>query len=252
MNTVLLVPFCLGVVAAISGAHGVAAEEATAPAVVRALEATELSTPLTAQINELPLRAGQAFDAGDVLIGFDCARYEAEKDEAEAALSGAAARHAINVRLSSYQALGAGELQVSQAEVEGAKARVAAIDATLADCTVIAPYDGQVVSVATSRFAMPRAGAPLMNILQSDNLVVELIVPSMWLRWLSAGQPVQVEVRETGQRLMAVVDRIGPAVDPVSQTIDVYAVFEQAAPSVRPGMSGLAIFDAPTEQGALR
>lgn len=131
----------------------------------------------------------------------------------------------------------------------GASARIDAINATLRNCQITAPYDGRVVATEASLYASAEPGAPVMEILQDNALVVELIVPSLWLRWLGEGQSFDLDVRETGQTLRARIDRLGPVVDPVSQTIDVYAVFEDAPDQVLPGMSGAAHLTGPTNVG---
>jgi multidrug efflux pump subunit AcrA (membrane-fusion protein) len=45
------------------------------------------------------------------------------------------------------------------------------------------------------------------------------------------------------------VERIGAAVDPVSQTIEIFAVFIAQPPSLKPGMSGVATFSPPEGRG---
>ena len=84
-----------------------------------------------------------------------------------------------------------------------------------------------------------------MTVLNEEGLIIEMIAPSLWLRWLELGQVLTLEVRETGQSLSAVVDRIGPVVDPVSQTVDVFARFGNVPEKVLSGMSGRAVLTGP-------
>ncbi|OCX67204.1 hypothetical protein BFP70_03365 [Thioclava sp. SK-1] len=235
----------LGVVWAAMALQAASAETYTTAAIIRVEQQTELSAPLTAQIIDMPLRVGDRFAQGDLLLGFDCTRYLANLAEAEATANGARARHAINAKLDRYNAIGKGELQVSQADVDAATARADSMANVVKDCQIFAPYDGRVVATPTSLFATPETGAPLLQILQDKALVIDLIAPSIWLRWLKPGQSVQLSVRETGQVLPITIDRIGPAVDPVSQTIDVFAVFDAPPEQVLPGMSGTVAIEGP-------
>ena len=221
------------------------AETYEAPAIIRAEDETKLSAQISAQINEMPFRVGEHFEQGDALVTFDCTRFQANLAEATATAKAAEARHMVNARLASYQAIGRGEVMVSRAEAEAALARVKSLSEIVSDCVILAPYAGRVVSTEASHFATPEVGAPLMTVLNEEGLIIEMIAPSLWLRWLELGQVLTLEVRETGQSLSAVVDRIGPVVDPVSQTVDVFARFGNVPEKVLSGMSGRAVLTGP-------
>ncbi|MEO1207791.1 MAG: efflux RND transporter periplasmic adaptor subunit, partial [Pseudomonadota bacterium] len=46
--------------------------------IVRAETQSTLASELVARITALPFKSGQAFQAGETLVQFDCSRYEAE------------------------------------------------------------------------------------------------------------------------------------------------------------------------------
>ena len=134
------------------------------------------------------------------------------------------------------------DVDIARAEVDEAAAKLEAIDAGLAECRVVAPYDGRVTELSVQVHETPNIGAPLLSIAATSKPEIELIVPSHWLNWLSKDQAFEYTIDETGEKHMGKVSRLGAAVDTVSQTIKVFAQFDGATQRVLPGMSGTAKF----------
>lgn len=233
-------PFVLGVLAPLS----VLAEAVEAPGVITSEREAIISTQISAQITNLPFKPGEAFQEGDVLVSFDCGRFLAEFKEARASLGAAAARHKVNKELDRYGAIGKGEVSASGAETGAAAARAEALGEFVKLCEVRAPFDGRVVSIASDLHETPSEGEPLIEIIDESALVIEVIAPSIWLRWMKPGALMKFEVRETGDLLDAEVIRLGAKVDPVSQTIDVVARIVDRPDYVLAGMSGRAVLNA--------
>ena len=84
-----------------------------------------------------------------------------------------------------------------------------------------------------------------MKILDDDSLEVEMIVPSNWLRWLEPGINSPIVVDETGRSYDIRITRVGARVDPVSQTVRLYANFKEETLDILAGMSGTVTFDLP-------
>ncbi|MCB1417044.1 MAG: hypothetical protein KDJ64_11600, partial [Nitratireductor sp.] len=71
-----------------------------------------------------------------------------------------------------------------------------------------------------------------------------------WLRWLSPGRTFSFTVEETGRTIETSIDRIGAEVDPVSQTVVIYAGVDKGKTGAKAGgtedilagMSGTASF----------
>ena len=78
--------------------------------------------------------------------------------------------------------------------------------------------------------------------MQTDQLELQMLVPSKWLGWLKPGTKLTVDVEELGKSYPAQVQRIGAQIDAVSQSIAVYAAVEGNPPGLLPGMSGWAVF----------
>ena len=230
--------------AAVLPSSAALAEAVEAPGVIASEREAVISTQISAQIIELPFKPGEAFRKDDLLVAFDCNRFEAELKEARASLGAAAARHKVNKELDKYGAIGKGEVSASGAETGAAAARAEALGEFVKLCDVRAPFDGRVVSIATDLYETPSEGEPLIEIIDESALVIEVIAPSIWLRWMKPGALMKFEVRETGDLLDAEVVRLGAKVDPVSQTIDVVARIVDRPGYVLAGMSGRAVLNA--------
>lgn len=213
--------------------------------IVRAEAAATISTELTARIDSLPFKPGQSFRAGDVLIAFDCKRYEADLRAAEAAVRTEQISVETNRSLLEHRATGTNDLALAEAKLDQASATADSLRVRTAGCRISAPYDGHIVERTVDVFEMPQAGAPLLKIIKDGQLDIDLIVPSQWAVWLTPGYEFPFRIEETGTTHKARLTRIGAAVDPVSRTIKVSAQLLDRSAAVKPGMSGTAEMAGP-------
>lgn len=220
------------------------ADEMREPArgVVRAQRTAALSTDLNALIASLPLREGEAFRAGELLVGFDCAELMAEV-EASAAITRAEELRLINnQRLARLNAMGEFEVQMQAARVEQVRAEHRVLTTRLNRCEITAPFDGRISELFVNQSEFPVPNEPLMRITSPENAEIEILLPARWLRWLREGEAFEITIEESGERLSAHLTRFSAEVDPVSQTIRVFGAFDKPAPDVLPGMSGSVRF----------
>ena len=210
--------------------------------IVHALEQASISTELATRVSATHFKEGQAFKKGDPIIEFDCRRQRAALAAAEAQ------QLEMQLTLDKFrllqraQSVGKNDLEVAEARVAKAIAESAGLRSPLDQCVVIAPFDGRIVELSLQRYEAAQPGKPFLAIASTGSPEIDLIVPSAWARWIKAGMPFQFFVDELGLAFDAEVTRIGAAVDPISQTIKLAAVFKRDASSVVPGMSGTAHF----------
>jgi membrane fusion protein, multidrug efflux system len=219
-----------------------AAPSGAAPQEIRAQltprDYTTLASESASRIDRIATRAGEHFKKGDVLVVFDCVAQRAQAAKARAVLSAAEKTYAVNRRLATLKSIGQLELDVSQAEIEKAKADMAIGDAAVSKCSITAPFSGVTIEQKAREFQYTTPGQPLLDILDDRNLEVEFIAPSKWLPWLKPGYPFSIRVDETGKSYPAHITALGARVDPVSQSIKITGVFNEASPELISGMSG--------------
>jgi multidrug efflux pump subunit AcrA (membrane-fusion protein) len=183
--------------------------------VVAEMEAT-ISSQFAGRVNSMPRQVGDTFNAGELLVGFDCQERQAAVQAAQAELLGARETHLAKLKL---QSLGA-----------------------VSDLAVHAPYSGKVVRVRAKSFESVQVGQPLLEIVNLASIRAQLFVPSSWVRWMKPGQPFKLAIDETGQTYTARIHRISGRIDGASQTVEVLARFDRIPANVLPGMIGKATF----------
>lgn len=202
-----------------------------------------ISSGIAARIVEMPFREGDAFSKGAILVRYDCARPKADLRAAKASRAKATTYWNGKKRLLARGAAGRQEVREARADVDGAQANVDALAEVVNMCTVVAPFTGRVVEHHADRHEIPAANAPVLTVVDDSRLELDLIVPSKWLRWVSAGTRFEFAVDEVGTAFKARILRVGAKVDAVSQTVKLTGAFSQRPGNVLAGMSGTARFD---------
>lgn len=235
-----------------AGAGGRAAEmqrpvEASVPVrgVIRAIEQAQLSTDLMARVASIGFRTGERFKKGDLLISFECERYRAEAQSAEAVWREMNLTLDSNQQLEKFRAVGRHDVEISKARVAKAEAEARSLKSRVSQCEIVAPYDGRVSELSINVYEQPQANKPFLSIVGDGKLEIELIVPSNWLSWMKSSVAFDLKIDETNQEYGGRIDRIGASVDAVSQMVKVIAVFDTPPRDVLPGMSGTALFSQP-------
>jgi len=201
-----------------------------------------ISSEVEGKIAQLPLKEGDAFKRGQLLVGFDCDLYAAQLRKAQAAADSAAKVYAVNEKLSALHSVGELDVARADAEAKEADAEGAYMSLMVSRCQVKAPFSGRVSKRVVSQYEYVQVGKPLLQIVDTEDLEVKLIVPSRWLRWLRVGTPLRVHIDDLDTDYAAGIVRVGARVDPVSQTVEVSARIKGHHAELLPGMSGWVRF----------
>jgi len=207
-----------------------------------ARDAVVLSSELAAKIDQLPLREGDSFKHGDLLVSFDCSIYDAQLKKSLAIADSAKKLFAVNKRMAELHSIGELELMQSESKVRESEADVNYMQASVRKCTINAPFNGRVAKRLVANHQYVNMGTPLLDVVDSGQLELQMIVPSRWLAWIKPGQNFNVAIEELGKTYVAKVTQIGARIDPVSQTLLITGKIDTAAPELLAGMSGWASF----------
>jgi RND family efflux transporter MFP subunit len=202
----------------------------------------EVSSEVAAKISRLPLKEGDAFAQGDLLVAFDCDLYRAQLRKAEATAAGAARTDTITRKLASLHSVGEVDAAQAEARAKEAEADAAYMRTMVEKCSIRAPFAGRVSKREASAFEYVTPGKPLLEILDTRALEVKLLVPSRWLATLKPGAAFTVHVDDLGKDYAARVVRTGARIDAVSHTVEINGRIEGEHPELLPGMSGWASF----------
>ncbi|UZE12172.1 efflux RND transporter periplasmic adaptor subunit [Pseudomonas sp. B21-053] len=209
--------------------------------VLRARDQAVLASELPGRVVELPFSEGESFKKGDTLAKFDCSGFQAQLNAAQAASRGASEELAHNRQLAALNSVGRFEVARAEAKVSETQAQSQVYQVQVKRCSVLAPFDGQVVERKVQRYESVAAGAPLLDVVDNRTLEIHLLIPSRWMGKLKPGQTFSFVPDETGQPLEATVKRLGARIDEGSQTLLLVATLPNAT-GLLAGMSGTARF----------
>jgi membrane fusion protein, multidrug efflux system len=236
-----LLAFGLHVAAADNALHD---KEGRVRAQLVARNEVALSSELSAKIDSLPLREGDAFRAGQTLVSFDCTLFKAQLNKVQSTLDAARQTLAVSQRLAELNSIGKLEVDLADARVKESSAEAAYMQATVSKCVITAPFTGRIVKRLAAAFQFVTPGTALLEVQDAEELEIRMIVPSKWIVRLKPGTRFTVQVDELGESFPARVLRTGARIDPVSQSVDIIGAVDGKPTALLPGMSGWAVFAA--------
>lgn len=201
-----------------------------------------VSSEIAGRIIALPFREGERFEAGEALVLFDCAIYDAQLAGARGAELFALRQLEQKRELVRLRSAGEIDVGLAEARLYEVAAQAALQEVLVTRCTVRAPFAGAIVAREANAGESVAAGAPLIEIVDDSDYEIRVLAPSHWLAWLSVGQPFTFDIDEAGESLAARVEAIGASVDAASQTILVIGRLITHDDRLVSGMSGSARF----------
>ena len=204
----------------------------------RPVNYTVLSAGMDGRLEKLDVRPGVSVKEGQLLVRFSCKQVRANYEISLAREKSAEKSLEVNQKLDAYQNVSELELAMSEAELAIASAEVRQTRAALSHCEIHAPFSATVTEKFVQAHQYVQKGEQLLEIVDTQNLEIEMVLPSLAVQGYAAGRSFTITVDETGEQLPAVIDRIVNVIDPVSQTIRVIGRLTEPRPGLMPGMSG--------------
>ncbi len=201
-----------------------------------------LSSETSAVVSNLNVKEGSHFEKGQLLLTLDCRVQLAELRKAEAQKQVTDMAIVSAKKLKAYDAISQFELVKAESDAQMANADVEKLKAVVSKCEYRAPFNGAVSELKVHLYDSVKPGDPLMQIVNTENLIIELQIPSKWLQWLHVGSNFTVHINELNENISATITRINPQIEPVSQTVKVIAAINKTDLRLLPGMSGQATF----------
>lgn len=217
---------------------------------IRAVNHADIASNMDARIKQIPVREGDGFRKGDLLLEFDCAVEYAQLASADAAYKAAREKAQVSKELEQLDSISKLELVMARADAEKARAEQQIWQEKVRRCSIYAPYSGHVAALYVQPFEYARQGDKLMKILDDTHLEVEALIPSSWLTSITLGMPFSLVIDETGVTYQATVKSIGAEIDSVSQTVKLIGDIQGDNRGLIAGMSGRLIM--PFANGSAR
>lgn len=210
--------------------------------ILQPIEEATFSSETTASVAEINVKEGSYFHQGDTLLTLDCRVQKAEFDKSKAQQTATNIALKSAERLKSYGSISEFELVKAKADAAMVNADVYKLSAIVEKCVIKAPFNGAVADLMIHTHESVKPGDPLLKIVNTQHIIVELEVPSSWLKWLHINSIFQVHVNELNKAIPAKIVRINPKIEPVSQTVRIVGEIANTDDKLLPGMSGQAFF----------
>ena len=209
------------------------------PSLLPAVLFSDLDAELAARIDgvarEVKVELGDAVREGDVLLVLEDTRELARLESATAALELARATFTRVESLLSKNLVTAAQMDEARFGVRAAEAAQREAQVDLDHTRVIAPFAGVVTRRTVGRGRSVREGEPLFRLTALQPLRALVRVSERDARSLRAGVAASL-ITDDGREIRATVQRISPATDPESGTVEVLLDVPRPGP-LRPGSS---------------
>ena len=224
---------------------------------------TEISFRVAGEIVELPIKAGESIGAGELIARLDTSDYqlqlnqaEAQRDQAEALLKQADAQYARTRELYESQTISKSELDQARASYESCEAQVQASQKTvelarlqLDYCTLLSPFDGQIVSKTVELRQTVGAGQTVATLSSGRAMEMVVGIPETLINRVHLGDTADVTFDSIpGHTYRAEVTEVGIA-NTGKSTYPVRLTIQEEDNRIRPGMVGEASLAFATESG---
>lgn len=209
----------------------------TAVGSVRAFQGIDVSSQLGGIVSDIHIGSGQEVKKGAPLFDLDTSVERADLRSNQATLKNA------EVSLQRQQMLMTGgntskaTLDSSTAARDQAASAVEKMKATIAQKTLVAPFEGRlgIRKVDVGQYASP--GMSLITLQQLDPIYVDFPIPEQSLGMLKREQTVEVKVDAYPQKTFSgKIDLIDARIQPESRSVNVRAIFANPDRKLLPGM----------------
>ena len=207
--------------------------------VVIAENRVRISSQIDATISKLHIAEGAQFEENDLLIEFDCSIERAALEEAR--LSHEVAKFDYEAKKGEAEEISVSPqtLELLKLKTELALTKLNHLRERIQHCRLLAPFAGRVLKILVQEYETVNALAPVMEIVDNQPLHFRVFLPWAWLKWLSVGDIVEIEVID--KNYPAELVELSKEVDPLDQSIKAVLKF-QSQDELIIGMNGIAKF----------
>jgi membrane fusion protein, multidrug efflux system len=204
---------------------------------LRSDETVIIRPEVSGRIAEIGFREGQRVAKGSVILKLDQAIQRAEMQQAEANLSLSKSRIERSRDLHTKGFISSQALDDAESAYKVAKATADLASARLTKLEIKAPFAGIVGLRSVSLGDYVREGQDIVNLEEIDQLKVDFRVPEIYLRQISVGQNLQVNIdANPGETFTGRVLAINPLLDASGRAVVIRAVVNNNNAKLRPGM----------------
>jgi membrane fusion protein (multidrug efflux system) len=212
-------------------------ESITAVGSLRSNESVVLRPEVSGRIATIGFRDGQPVKRGQLLVGLDATLNEAEVAQARAEFELAVSNLKRTEDLASKNFVSSSAQDQAASSVQVAEAKLKVAEARLAKMRITAPFDGVVGIRGVSIGDYVKDGADLVNVEDIRTLKADFRLPERHFPQLKVGLPVELSADALpGSRYGGSIDAINPRIDASGRSLEVRAKLDNTDGRLRPGM----------------
>ncbi len=204
---------------------------------IRANESVVITTDIVGKVVELGFDDGDKVQKGDVVLLLEQSAEQAELRAAEAQLFEVKQAYERARQLRANKAVSDAVYNQRLATLRRVEAEIAAIQASIRDRTIRAPFDGVLGLREVSLGALVRPGDPITTLSDLSRMKIDFNVPALYLDKLTLDLPLDLRVPALPSRLFkGRLLSIDTAIDDITRTLRVRGLLENKDGILRPGL----------------
>ena len=203
----------------------------------RANESVSLTSKVTDTVSKVNFEDGMVVEAGHILVELTNSEETAQLAEAQAAVDESTRQFNRVQNLISQNLASATQLDIEQARMQTANARLEGIIARLDDRLIRAPFSGVLGFRAVSQGTLLSPNKVVTTLDDISVIKLDFSIPESYLAVLSEGQEVVASSPAYPDRtFLGTVEVINSRVDPITRSITIRAHLNNDLRLLRPGM----------------
>lgn len=212
-------------------------DEVEALGTLQANESIELSSTITEVVTAVNFEDGQRVEKGTLLVEMQAAEELAELTEAQSNLEEARLQ-LERVKPLARKGVASGSLLDERQRIfEAARARAEAVQSRVDRRRITAPFDGVVGIRSISVGALVQPGTLIATLDDDSVMKLDFSVPSVFLTALREGARIEARAKAFPDEVFeGRVTSVDSRVDPVTRSIKVRALIDNAARRLKPGL----------------
>lgn len=211
-------------------------DQASALGTLRAWESVDISASVSQIVAEIRFDDGQQVDKGQVLALLKQDAEQATLRELQASLADARREVARLENLARQNQVAQTELDKARTQEQVTRHQIEAVEASIADRTIVAPFSGILGLRQISEGALVTPGQRLTHLDDISRMRLDFSVPATLLSFLTPGQPVQARTPAFDQVFDGTISAIDSRIDPVARSIAARAIIDNPQGLLRPGL----------------
>lgn len=200
-------------------------------------ESVVITARVTKQVDRVRFESGQTVRAGDILVELERTEETAQLAQARAAQADAKLRFERVADLARSGTESRSRYDEVRTALDAANARVAEIEARLADLRIRAPFAGVLGLREVSPGTLVQPGDRITTLDDIDRIKLDFSVPETFLSLLRPGLDVRTQTAAfPGRAFVGRVAAIDSRIDPDTRAVRVRAEIDNPDHVLRPGM----------------